>query len=256
MKLTILGSGTSTGVPVLGCDCEVCRSSDPHDHRQRCSAIVETDDCSVLIDCGPDFYHQMLRAGQPRIDALIVTHSHYDHLGGIDDLRPFCYAQPEGFPVYCKSDVIRDIKNRMPYCFEPHRYPGSPRFNLTAIEAGKPFKVSAKTEIMPLAINHTPKLAILGFRIGPLAYLTDCKIIPQSTLDAVRGCQTLVLGALRPKPHNSHLSLSEALDVIDYVKPHRALLTHLSHDMGLHAVTNPTLPKGVELAYDGQTIVI
>ncbi len=256
MKLTILGSGTSTGVPVLGCDCNVCCSTDPHDYRQRCSAIVETDDCTVLIDCGPDFYHQMLRAGQPHIDALIVTHSHYDHLGGIDDLRPYCYVQPEGFPVYCRSDVIHDIKNRMPYCFEPHRYPGSPRFNLTAIEAGIPFKVSAKTEIMPLAVNHTPDLAILGFRIGPLAYLTDCKIIPQPTLDAVRGCHTLVLGALRPKPHNSHLSLSEALDVIDYVKPQRALLTHISHDMGLHAETNPTLPNGVELAYDGLTVII
>lgn len=256
MKLTILGSGTSTGVPVLGCDCNVCCSTDPHDHRQRCSAIVETDDCTVLIDCGPDFYHQMLRSGQPHIDALIVTHSHYDHLGGIDDLRPYCYVQPEGFPVYCRSDVIHDIKNRMPYCFEPHRYPGSPRLNLTAIEAGIPFNVSAKTEIMPLAVNHTPDLAILGFRIGPLAYLTDCKIIPQPTLDAVRGCHTLVLGALRPKPHNSHLSLSEALDVIDYVKPQRALLTHISHDMGLHAETNPTLPNGVELAYDGLTVII
>ena len=256
MKLTFLGTGTSTGVPELRCDCEVCRSTDPRDKRMRCSALVETDDARVLIDCGPDFYHQMLRAGQPRLDCLIVTHSHYDHLGGIDDLRPYCTAIPGGFPVYCREDVARDIRTRLPYCFGPHPYPRSPRFSLHEIEARKPFAVSPLTTVIPLAVNHNPSLPILGFRIGPLVYLTDCKIIPQGTLEAAKGCHTLVIGALRHKPHESHLNLDEALNVINYVKPKRAFLTHISHGMGLHARVNSMLPEGTELAFDGLTVNI
>lgn len=253
MKLTILGSGTSTGVPQLTCDCRGCRSTDPRDKRLRCSAIVETGGKSLLIDCGLDFRTQMLRAGQPPIDALLVTHSHYDHLGGIDDLRPYCYRE-NGFPIYCREDVARDIHTRMPYCFGAHRYPGAPVFDLHVI-ADEPFR-AAGIDVIPLPVMHTPTLRITGFRIGEMSYVTDCKVMPPDTLDLIRGSRLLVINALRHDPHSSHLNLQEALDVIKAVKPERALLTHISHQMGLYTEIQPTLPDGVELVSDGYTAVI
>ena len=214
MELTFLGTGTSTGVPQLRCGCEVCRSTDPRDRRLRTSALVETGGKRILIDCGPDFREQMLRHGvrsvDDRLDALLLTHQHYDHVGGIDDLRPYCYGIEPGFPIYCQGDVVRDLRARLPYCFSEHPYPEVPRIDLHEIKAGIPFQ-AAGVEVLPVGVNHY-LLDILGFRIGALGYVTDAKKIPDATVEALKGVDTLVINALRHTEHLSHLSLEEALE--------------------------------------------
>lgn len=258
MELTFLGTGTSTGVPQLRCGCEVCRSTDPRDSRLRTSALVETGGKRILIDCGPDFREQMLRHGvrsvDDRLDALLLTHQHYDHVGGIDDLRPYCYGIEPGFPIYCQGDVARDLRARLPYCFSEHPYPGVPRIDLHEIKAGIPFQ-AAGVEVLPLGVNHY-LLDILGFRIGALGYVTDAKKIPDATVEALKGVDTLVINALRHTEHISHLSLEEALEMVRRIGPRVAYLTHISHQLGLHAEVEPALPEGVRLAYDGLKIQI
>jgi len=225
-------------------------STDSHDKRLRASALVHYNGKNLLIDCGPDFRTQMLRAGAPHLDALLVTHSHYDHVGGVDDLRPYCY--PHSFPVYCRSDVSEDLHNRIPYSFYEHLYPGVPTFDIHIIDPEKPFMVG-DTEVTPLPVMHA-KLPILGFKIGAMAYITDCKTMPQSTLDIIKGVDTLVINALREKEHLSHLSLRQALDIIEQASPRRALLTHISHDMP--PVSTLALPPHVSVAYDSMTVPI
>lgn len=258
MELTFLGTGTSTGVPQLRCGCEVCRSTDPRDSRLRTSALVETGGKRILIDCGPDFREQMLRHGvrsvDDRLDALLLTHQHYDHVGGIDDLRPYCYGIEPGFPIYCQGDVVRDLRARLPYCFSEHPYPGVPRIDLHEIKAGIPFQ-AAGVEVRPVGVNHY-LLDILGFRIGALGYVTDAKKIPDATVEALKGVDTLVINALRHTEHISHLSLVEALEMVRRIGPRVAYLTHISHQFGLHAEVEPALPEGVRLAYDGLKIKI
>ena len=261
MELTFLGTGTSTGVPQLRCGCPACTSTDPHDRRLRASALLEAGGKRILIDCGPDFHQQMLRHGRrsadDRLDALLVTHQHYDHVGGIDDLRPYCHQEDmkeTGFPVYCQWDVARDLRERLPYSFRKDPYPGAPRFDLREIEAFKPF-VAAGVEVLPVRINHYI-LDMLGFRIGNLGYVTDAKEVPEKTVEALRGVDTLVINALRHKPHMSHLTLAEALELIGEIKPRVAWLTHISHDMGPAAEVAPSLPPNVALAYDGLKIEI
>ena len=255
MKIRFLGTGTSTGVPQIGCKCPTCTSTDKHDKRTRASAIVTTDDgTNLLIDCGPDFYRQILDAGSPRLDALLVTHTHYDHVGGIDDLRPYSAQSENGFPAYCRADVDADLHNRIPYCFVQHHYPGVPTFAIHDVVEGVPFRIG-NTEILPVAIGHY-KLRILGYRIGALAYVTDCKTMPDETVEALRGVDTLVINALRRKEHMSHITLDQALELIRRIAPRRAYLTHLSHDMGTHADTEALLPPGVHIAYDGLEVVV
>lgn len=255
-RLRFLGTGTSNGVPTLLCDCKVCRSTDPHDTRRRCSALLTTPrGRNLLIDCGPDFRMQALDAGNPPIDALIVTHLHYDHVGGIDDLRPYCHHRPAGsgdFPVYGNQAVIDDIHRRLPYCFGENLYPGVPTFALHTIRPFEPITVAGE-RVMPLRIVHGPA-EIIGFRIGPLGYVTDCSTMPEETIEVLRGVDTLVLNALRIRPHMSHLCLSEALGLIGRIKPRQAWLIHESHDIGLHCEVDATLPPGVHLAYDGLEI--
>lgn len=248
MKITFLGTGTSTGVPQLLCDCPVCRSTDPRDRRMRSSVLIETVGASILIDCGPDFYQQMLRSGTQSIDAVLLTHSHYDHVGGIDDLRPFCYSMGGHLPVYCKADVAADLRARVPYCFAAHLYPGVPTFALHEIDR-LPF-TAAGVEITPVPVWHG-RLDIRGFRIGRMAYITDCLHLPPESLELIKDLDILVINALRIKEHPSHMNLSEALDVISVAKPRQAFLTHMSDGMGLHAEVDKTLPPGVRLAYDG-----
>ncbi|MDE6397582.1 MAG: MBL fold metallo-hydrolase [Muribaculaceae bacterium] len=255
MKLYFLGTGTSTGVPQIGCECEVCTSQDPRDRRMRTSAIVEHDGKRLLIDVGPDFYHQILKAGAPSLEALIVTHSHYDHVGGIDDLRPYCAVSPNHhFPVYCQADVDTDLRSRVPYCFAEHPYPGVPTFTVNDIKPYESFRVGP-FNILPLEIIHY-KLHILGFKINNLAYITDAKTVPEATIDAIKGIDTLVINSLRKREHMSHLSLHESLEIIDRVKPRMAWLTHLSHQMGLHPKVESELPPNVRIAYDGLCIEI
>ena len=253
MKLTFLGTGTSTGVPQIRCRCNVCTSADPREKRLRASVLLEVHPgCNLLIDCGPDFREQMLREGSPDLTALILTHSQYDQDGGIDDMRPYCYPDP--FPVYCQADVARDLRERIPYCFREHLYPGVPTFNIHIIDPEKDFTIDDIT-ITPLPVMHA-KLPIVGFRIGDLAYITDCSEMPEDTLQKISGVDTLVINALRLKPHMSHMNLEQALDVIKAAQPRVAYLTHLSHDMGLIDDTIPLLPANVHIATDRLTINI
>lgn len=253
MEVEFLGTGTSTGVPQIKCDCKVCKSQDSRDKRLRSSAIVRIAGVSLLIDCGPDFREQILRASDNDIDALLITHSHYDHVGGVDDLRAYCV--PDKFNIYAQDDVICDLKNRLPYCFKEHPYPGVPQFIMNPISAYQPFCIKG-VEITPLRIMHY-KLPILGFKIGNLAYITDAKDIPQETIERIKGIDVLIINALRIEPHMSHMSLQECLNVVSIVKPGHTYLIHLSHDMGLHSeVSDKLLPPGVEIAYDTEIISI
>ena len=252
MKLTFLGTGTSTGVPTIGCSCNVCKSDDPRDHRLRSSALLSVGGKNLLIDCGPDFRQQILSVGSPELRALLITHYHYDHVGGIDDLRPYCGEN--GFDVYCREDVDRNLRMIVPYCYIEHPDPGAPTFNNHIISQMQPFDIDG-IEILPLPVKHF-QLDILGFRIGNLAYMTDAKVIPDETIEAVRGVDTLVINALRHKEHFSHMSLSDALAAIGAIKPRVAYLIHMSHDYGHHAEVDPQLPEGVHTAYDGLTIEI
>lgn len=253
MRLRFLGTGTSTGVPQIGCTCPVCISTDIHDKRLRASAIVSTGDKNLLIDCGPDFRQQIINAGAPELEAALLTHSHYDHVGGIDDLRPYCYTKEDGFPLYCRHDVAEDIRNRVPYCFRQHLYPGVPTFNITEID-DKPFEV-AGIMVTPLPVIHY-KLPIVGFRIGKLAYITDAKTIPDATFELMHNTDTLVINALRRKDHISHMTLDEALAAIGRIKPRVTYLTHFADAIGKQADVEPTLPEGVHMAYDNLVIEI
>ena len=246
MKVRILGSGTSTGVPQIGCTCPVCTSADPKDNRLRASAIVETEDARILIDCGPDFRAQVLHLPFEKIDGVLITHEHYDHVGGLDDLRPFCRFG--AVPIYAEEYVARALRLRMPYCFVDHRYPGVPDIPLQEIEVGHAFSIH-HTEVVPLRVMHG-RLPILGYRIGRLAYLTDFKTIGDAEVEKLQGVEVLVVNALRFTEHYSHFNVAEALALIARVAPREAYLTHMSHDIGLHAVTEPTLPRGVHMAYD------
>lgn len=248
MELRFLGTGTSMGIPVVGCKCETCTSTDPKDKRLRTSALVKTGGENILIDCGPDFRQQMLREGSPDIDAVLLTHTHYDHVAGIDDLRPYCLNHQADMPIYCREDVANDLRTRLNYCFKPDPYPGVPKLDLRIIHEGQPFKVG-KVKVEPLSVDHG-KLHILGFRIGKLGYITDASHLPEETIKALHGVEVLVINALRHKPHPSHFNLSEALATIDKIKPARAFLVHLCDQMGPHTKVKP-LPKGVQVAYDG-----
>lgn len=250
--LTFLGTGTSTGVPTIGCQCRTCTSADPRDKRLRASVLITLPDKrNILIDCGPDFRTQILRAGSPALQCALLTHSHYDHVGGIDDLRPYCFGNRK-FPIYCQEDVDQDLHDRNPWSFAKKLYPGVPTFNIRDVEGLKPFKIGSFS-ITPIPVIHG-KLPILGYRIGPLAYITDCSIMPPESVEALRGVDTLVINALRPAPHPSHLSLPEALALVEQIGPRVTYLTHISHDMPPHSRVE--LPCGVHLAYDGLTVEV
>lgn len=256
MKVTILGSGTSTGVPQVGCTCEVCTSTDPRDHRLRCSGLVETGGLRILIDCGPDFREQCLRLKDFKaIHGVLITHEHYDHVGGLDDLRPFCSFGD--VPVYAEEYVADRLQARMPYCFTEKLYPGVPRIPLQRVSPGKPFAVSAPdgacTEVIPLRVLHG-KLPILGYRIGRMAWVTDMLSIPEETYPFLEGLDLLFVNALRVEPHPAHQSLGEALAQVRRIAPKETYLIHTSHHLGLHGEVESELPPHVHLAYDGLEI--
>lgn len=246
-EIEFLGTGTSTGVPLIGCNCEVCQSTDNKDKRLRTSAIVRINNKNILIDCGPDFREQMLRATSSTLDIVLLTHSHYDHVGGIDDLRPYCY--PDHFPVYAQQNVLDDLVARVPYCFYKNPYPGVPQFNLGVIDTDNPLHLdNIKIEALPVW-HH--KLLINGYKIGNhLAYITDAKTIDESTIKRITGIDLLVINSLREEPHMSHMSLNETLSVIKQINPKQTYLIHMSHDMGLHNDISKRLPNNISFAYD------
>ena len=251
LEIEFLGTGTSTGVPMLRCHCPVCMSSDVRDKRLRTSAIVRYQGARLLIDCGPDFRTQMLRASDDNLDAVLLTHIHYDHVAGLDDLRSYCYRKP--FPLYARHDVIRNLHQRIPYCFSPDPYPGVAQFEEHVI-SDEPFLVEG-VRVEPIPVRHY-KLSIYGFRIGPLAYITDAKTIDDDVLDRLKGVPLLVINSLRQEDHISHMCLKETLAVVERIKPGHTYLIHMSDRMGLHADSPSILPKGVELAYDGLIVKV
>lgn len=252
MELKFLGTGTSTGVPQIGCQCDVCKSTDSKDKRLRASALLSINNHNILIDCGPDFRTQILNCNSPHLDALLITHSHYDHVGGVDDLRPYC--KNVDFPIYCKADVSENLHQHIPYCFVRHPYPGVPSFKIHRINPNRSFKID-DIKVTPLPVMHY-KLEILGFRINNFAYITDARSISQKTINRIKGVDTLVINALRIKEHLSHFNLDQALEIVNAINPRITYLTHLSHQMGFHEEVEKTLPKNVKIAYDGLTITI
>lgn len=255
MKLTFLGTGTSQGVPVIACKCRVCQSVDPHDRHLRTSALVELDEeKNILIDIGPDFREQMLREHVMHLDGILITHAHRDHVGGLDDIRAFNWVQQQKMEIYCNPIAREAIERDYHYIFGYHEFPGLPEANLHEVSGDVPFVVAGH-EVVPIKAMHKD-LPVLGYRIGRLAYITDANYIDPKEFQKLEGVDTLVINALRKNKHFSHYCLSEALSIIDIVKPREAYLTHMSHEMGLFAETSLELPEHVHLAYDGLKIEI
>lgn len=251
MKLIFLGTGTSTGNPEIGCHCEVCTSHDPRDRRLRASVLVETEGKKILIDCGPDFRWQMLSSGIEHLDAVLLTHEHYDHVGGLDDLRPF--GRQKSVDIYAEDYVAEAVRTRIPYVFRDHKYPGVPNLELHPVPL-HPFE-AAGVRIIPIRVMHA-QLPIYGYRIGNMAYLTDVKSIPEEEYAKLQGLDVLVLDALRYEPHPSHESLREALAQVERIRPKETYLIHMSHRIGLHARIEKELPPHVHYAYDGLTVTV
>ena len=252
MRLTFLGTGTSCGVPTIGCQCYTCTSKDPHDKRLRCSALVETETTRILIDCGPDFRQQIMPQPFRKIDGILITHAHYDHMGGMDDIRPYC--QFGEINVYADPIAKAGLLQMLPYCFAEHRYPGVPAIQLHEIHKHEPLRIG-DLEVMPIEVLHHD-LPILGYRIGKLAYITDMKTIDEGELDYLQDVETLVVNALRQKPHHSHQTLDEAVTFAKRVGARQTWLIHSSHDIGRHKEVNAFLPSDIQMAYDGQVIEI
>lgn len=253
MRITLLGTGTSQGVPVVGCQCEVCRSDDPRDNRTRTSAFVETDGVNLLIDTGPDLRQQLLREHITKVNAILLTHEHKDHLAGLDDIRPVYFRQKAPMDIYAMQRVLTVVRKDFDYAFKEHPYPGAPSFQLHAVRHD-PFFVQ-NVEIQPIQIRHLT-LPILGYRIGPFAYITDASFVADTELAYLQDLEVLVVNALHREKHYSHFNLEQALHFIDIVKPKRAYLTHVSHHMGLYADVEKILPSHVMLGYDGLQITI
>ena len=282
-KLTFLGSGTSAGIPMIACDCEVCRSEDPHDKRLRASALVEYGGLSILIDAGPDFRTQMLRADIRHLDAILLTHNHKDHTGGLDDIRAFNLAECHPVNIFCEEYVEQTLRREYAYAFAEHKYPGSPEWRIHVIDGAGPFTVhtNANEEILSwergFGYHHLPpqaapdisvevlpirgwhhrekKLSVLGYRFGNIAYLTDIKMLDsEAELEKLRGVEYVTMGCVKIPDHHSHPSLQECLDFFEKVGPKEAYITHLSHLLPRHEAFAAMLPPHVHPAYDGLTI--
>lgn len=247
MKVKFLGTGTSTGNPEIGCRCEVCTSNDKRDRRLRASVLIAVDDKRILIDCGPDFREQILSEEFTKIHGVLITHEHYDHVGGLDDLRPYCKLGD--IEIYSNRIALDALRSRIPYCFGDHFYPGIPVLRLNEVASDKPFLIEG-VEVLPINIIHY-KLPIYGYRIQDFAYLTDVKHIPEEEYDKLKNLEVLVIDALRIKEHLSHENLEQALENIRRIAPQKAYLIHMSHQIGLHAEVQKDLPENVFLSYDG-----
>ncbi|AFL82249.1 metal-dependent hydrolase, beta-lactamase superfamily I [Aequorivita sublithincola DSM 14238] len=252
--VTFLGTGTSQGIPVIGSDHPVCKSTDPKDKRLRVSVLLRWDDYTFVIDCGPDFRQQMLRENVSKVDAILLTHEHSDHTAGLDDIRPFNFKQGN-MPFYSHKRVFESLRDRFAYIFATeNKYPGAPSIEQIEIDKNTLFVIGGK-KVIPIEAFHD-KLPVLGFRVEDFTYLTDVKTISEEEIEKVKGTKILVINALREEPHYSHFNISEALDFVEKVKPKKTYFTHISHVMGFHKEVEKRLPKNVHLAYDTLTIKI
>ena len=285
-KLTFLGTGTSQGVPVIGCDCKVCRSSDPHDKRFRSSVLVHYGDLTILVDCGPDFRMQMLREDVKHLDAVLLTHNHKDHTGGMDDLRSFNLLEHKPINIYCEEYVEKALRHEYDYAFaEPH-YPGVPEWCIKNINGHSPFlfgpndmlpklvwesgigyhkekpdittPVRKPVEVIPIQGYHdmAKTFSVLGFRFGDIAYITDMKQIDESEFSKLKGLQVVTLNCVGFKPHHSHFNLEQAIELAQKIGAQQTYLTHLSHALGTHEELKKLLPTGIQPAYDGLTLEV
>ncbi len=251
MELIFLGSGTSQGVPIIGCECDTCTSNNPKDKRLRSSVLIKNNDDIFTIDAGPDFRQQMLLNNVKKLDAILVTHGHKDHIGGLDDVRAFNYIMQKPMTIWADEDATDSIHKDFHYVFAKNTYPGVPKFNLKPITNKN--IVIGTTEITPIPLLHH-KLKVKAFRINNLTYITDANYIPKESWKLIEGTDVLIINALRKEKHISHFNLEEALEIISIIKPKKAYLTHISHIMGLHDDVELSLPDNVEIAYDGLKI--
>jgi len=253
LKVTLLGTGTSQGVPVIGCECEVCTSLDFRDQRFRSSIHIEVNGLSLVVDTGPDFRMQMLRAGIKKLDGVLMTHEHKDHTAGLDDIRPFNFLQRKDMPVFGKANVLEQIKREFAYIFSGNRYPGIPQ--VEPIEIDDSEFVIEGVKVTPIPVMHY-KLPVLGFRIKDFTYITDANFISDESLALIEGTDTLILNALQQEPHISHFTLEEAINMAQKIGARKTYFTHISHRLGLHAQIDTQLPEGISLGYDGQLITL
>lgn len=247
MKITFLGTGTSQGVPVIACECRTCVSEDSHDKRLRTSLLLETDKTTLLFDAGPDFRQQMLRAHVNKLDSIILTHEHKDHIGGLDDVRAFNYKSQDAIDIWAEDRVLKAVEKEYSYVFSEYQYPGIPRMRLNSIPENG-FTIG-EINIVPIRVFHY-RLPVYGFRTGNFAYITDANYIPEESKEKLFGIKYLVINALRKEKHISHFSLREAIDIIREISPKKAYITHISHQMGLYAEVVKELPAGITLGYD------
>lgn len=253
MIITFLGTGTSQGVPVIGDNCEVCLSADTHDKRLRSSILIEADDKIIVVDSGPDFRYQMLRANVQHLDAIVFTHEHKDHVAGMDDIRAFNYKQNGPIDVYADERVQKALRREFPYIFDDKGYPGIPQINLNTIGL-TPFAVGS-VHFTPIQVMHY-KLPVLGFRIKDFTYITDAKTVSDNEKEKIRGTKILVINALQKDKHISHFTLAEAIAFAQDIGAETTYFTHISHKLGKHTDVSKELPAGIELAYDGLKITV
>lgn len=254
VKITFLGTGTSQGVPIISCPCEICHSKDPRDNRLRTSLWIETDDTSIVIDAGPDFRQQMLRYEVNKLDAVVFTHSHKDHIAGLDDVRAYNFFQQKPMDVYANLATQAALRREYAYIFENAQYPGVPQINLHTIDGENSFKVK-NVEIIPIKVQHY-QMEVLGFRVNDFTYITDANYIPDAEIAKIKGSKYLVLNALRKEKHISHYSLEEAIEVAKMIGIESTYFTHISHQLGLHEEVEKELPENIHLAYDGLEITL
>ncbi len=253
IRITFLGTGTSQGVPVIACECEVCKSTDAKDKRLRSSVLVESSTTSVVIDTGPDFRYQMLRESVKKMDAVVFTHEHRDHIAGLDDIRAFNFKQGQSMPLYCTASVEKAIRRDFHYAFAETKYPGVPEMHIIPIP--KSLFMIGDIPFLPIQVMHY-KMPVLGFRIHNFTYITDASFIADEELNKVKGSDVIVLNALRKEPHISHFNLDQALEIMNFLQPKCGYFTHISHLLGLHQKVEKELPENIRLAYDGLKIEI
>lgn len=254
MRITFLGTGTSQGIPVIGCNCETCLSDDPKDKRTRCSLYVEKGDINFVIDIGPDFRTQMLKNNLSKVDFVLLTHEHNDHTAGIDDIRPINFASKKHMDFYCSEWVANDLKKRFSYVFATNPYPGAPKINLNSIKSYQKLPIHG-VDIYPLDIMHG-RLPIFGFKIDNIAYLTDVSDIPEKSIPYLKNLDILIISALREEKHRAHLTLNQAIEWIEKLTPQKAYLIHMGHHLGKVRDWANKLPPHVFAAYDGLQVEV